>query len=107
MATTTPAADTRAPEVLKRCVLVVHGVGEQRKSDTLLYVGSPLVDWVMRWAQRFYDAGNPNTNNRKDRSLNKDESPNDGGLNNPGPHNQSPNDRTSNDPGPKDGRSSS
>ena len=43
------------PVVRRRCVLVVHGVGEQRKSDTLLFIGSPLVDWVMRWARLFYD----------------------------------------------------
>jgi hypothetical protein len=41
-----PSAD---PE--RRCVLIVHGVGEQRKSDTLLYVGSPLFDWAMRCAR--------------------------------------------------------
>src|ERR1041384_7417533 len=33
----------------RRAVLIVHGVGEQRKSDTLLYIGSPIVSWVMRW----------------------------------------------------------
>lgn len=42
------------PAVRRRCVLIVHGVGEQRKSDTLLYIGSPLFDWVMRWAQLYY-----------------------------------------------------
>jgi hypothetical protein len=42
------------PALQRRCVLVVHGVGEQRKSDTLLYIGSPLFDWVMRWAQLYY-----------------------------------------------------
>jgi hypothetical protein len=38
----------------RRCVLIVHGVGEQKKSDTLLFIGSPLVDWVLRWARQFY-----------------------------------------------------
>src|SRR5438045_706344 len=39
----------------RKAILIVHGVGEQRKSDTLLYIGSPLVRWVMQWAQLFYD----------------------------------------------------
>ncbi|MBV9602776.1 MAG: hypothetical protein JOZ87_38790 [Chloroflexi bacterium] len=43
------------PVLQRRCVLIVHGVGEQRKSDTLLYIGSPLVNWVMRWARLFYN----------------------------------------------------
>lgn len=34
-------------------MLIVHGVGEQKKSATLLAMGSPLVDWVMRWARIF------------------------------------------------------
>ena len=38
----------------RRCVLIVHGVGMQKKSDTLLYIGSPLVDWVLSWASKFY-----------------------------------------------------
>jgi hypothetical protein len=41
----------------RRCVLIVHGVGEQKKSDTLLYIGSPQVDWILRWARLFYGAG--------------------------------------------------
>lgn len=35
----------------RRCVLIVHGVEEQRKSETLLYIASPLVAWVQRWAR--------------------------------------------------------
>ena len=35
-------------------MLVVHGVGEQRKSDTLLYIGSPQLNWVLRWVNLFY-----------------------------------------------------
>jgi len=38
----------------RRCVLMVHGVGEQQKSSTLLGIGSPLVDWILRWARLFY-----------------------------------------------------
>jgi hypothetical protein len=38
----------------RRCVLIVHGVGEQKKSDTLLYIGSPQVNWILRWARLFY-----------------------------------------------------
>ncbi|GAC1318320.1 MAG: hypothetical protein NVSMB2_13000 [Chloroflexota bacterium] len=34
-------------------MLIVHGVGEQKKSATLLWIGSPLVDWVLRWARIF------------------------------------------------------
>jgi hypothetical protein len=41
------------PEVATRCVLFVHGVGEQRKSETLLYMGSPLTDWVLRWGSEY------------------------------------------------------
>ena len=32
-------------------VLFVHGLGEQRQSETLLWFGSPLVDWLSRWYQ--------------------------------------------------------
>jgi hypothetical protein len=35
-------------------VLIVHGVGEQRKSDTLLYIGSPQLNWLQRWVCLFY-----------------------------------------------------
>ncbi len=49
-----PAQATTDTQVQRRCVLIVHGVGEQRKSDTLLYIGSPLFDWVMRWARLYY-----------------------------------------------------
>jgi hypothetical protein len=52
-----PAAPSQpAPDTVqkRRCVLIVHGVGEQRKSDTLLFIGSPLFDWVMRWARLYY-----------------------------------------------------
>ncbi|MBV9895921.1 MAG: hypothetical protein JO020_17305 [Chloroflexi bacterium] len=48
------SAESRQTTRERRCVLVVHGVGQQRKSDTLLYIGSPLVAWVQRWAQLFY-----------------------------------------------------
>src|SRR5579871_3016442 len=51
----TPArVDAQAQQVQRRCVLIVHGVGEQRKSDTLLYIGSPLFDWVTRWTSLYY-----------------------------------------------------
>lgn len=30
-------------------VVFVHGVGDQRKSDTLLDMGEPLVHWLARW----------------------------------------------------------
>jgi hypothetical protein len=32
-------------------VLFVHGLGQQPQSDTLLWFGRPLVDWLMRWHQ--------------------------------------------------------
>ena len=38
----------------RRAVLIVHGVGEQKKSDTLLRIGSHTVEWVMRFARQFY-----------------------------------------------------
>ncbi|MDQ3811613.1 MAG: hypothetical protein M3336_15135 [Chloroflexota bacterium] len=41
----------------RRCVLFVHGIGEQRKSETLLWMGSPLVDWVLKWSRAFYGPG--------------------------------------------------
>jgi len=47
-----PPGASRESVPQKRCVLIVHGVGEQRKSDTLLYIGSPLLAWVSRWAQQ-------------------------------------------------------
>lgn len=30
-------------------VVFVHGVGSQRKSETLLQMGQPLLDWLARW----------------------------------------------------------
>src|SRR5579864_1713296 len=45
---------TAAEQANRRAVLIVHGVGEQRKSDTMLYIASPIVSWIMRWAQLFY-----------------------------------------------------
>jgi hypothetical protein len=50
---TTDAAQAGAAKQ-PRCVLIVHGVGEQKKSDTLLYIGSPLVGWILEWARAFY-----------------------------------------------------
>ena len=44
---------------VRRCVLIVHGVGEQKKSATLLYIASPLVNWILHWASQFY--GQPKT----------------------------------------------
>jgi hypothetical protein len=40
-------ASTRA----RKAVLFVHGVGEQSKSATMLYIGTPLVDWVLAFAR--------------------------------------------------------
>ncbi len=37
------------PSVGRHGVLFVHGLGEQPKSDTLLWFGRPLVDWLERW----------------------------------------------------------
>jgi hypothetical protein len=51
--TTTDAAQSGVAKQ-SRCVLIVHGVGEQKKSDTLLYIGSPLVAWVLEWARAYY-----------------------------------------------------
>src|SRR5262245_7034009 len=39
---------------VKRAVLFVHGVGEQHKSGSLLWMGSSVVDWVLRWCATFY-----------------------------------------------------
>jgi hypothetical protein len=39
-----------------RGILVVHGVGEQRKSDTVLDIGDPLFDWLQRWYAGFAPA---------------------------------------------------
>ena len=36
-----------------RGVLFVHGVGDQRKSDTLLDQGDPLFGWLWRWFRAF------------------------------------------------------
>ena len=36
-----------------RGVLFVHGVGDQRKSDTLLDQGNPLFGWLWRWFRAF------------------------------------------------------
>jgi hypothetical protein len=45
---TDPATNRR-----NRGVIVVHGVGEQRKSDTVLDIGDPLFDWLQRWYTAF------------------------------------------------------
>ena len=41
-----------------RGIVVVHGVGEQHKSDTILDIGDPLFDWLQRWYAAF-DPGRP------------------------------------------------
>src|SRR2546423_12112712 len=42
------AVDAR-PAGVRRGVVFVHGVGDQRQSDTLLDFGGPLFDWLQRW----------------------------------------------------------
>jgi hypothetical protein len=49
-----------SPPKQRRCVLFVHGVGEQQKSQTLLWMGSSLVNWVLRWCATFYPGQHPN-----------------------------------------------
>ena len=51
--------DTGAPNREKRCILFVHGVGEQHKSQTLLWMGTALVEWVIRWCATFYPGQHP------------------------------------------------
>ena len=41
---------------VRRGVVFVHGVGDQRKSDTLIDFGEPLLDWLVRW---YADRGEP------------------------------------------------
>jgi hypothetical protein len=50
---------TETPRKARRCVLFVHGVGEQHKSHTLLWMGSSLVEWVLRWCATFYPGQHP------------------------------------------------
>jgi len=38
----------------KRAVLFVHGVGEQHKSQSILWMGTSLVNWVLQWCATFY-----------------------------------------------------
>ena len=40
-----------------RGIVVVHGVGEQRKSDTVLDIGDPVFDWLQRWYAAFDPSG--------------------------------------------------
>jgi hypothetical protein len=40
-------------------VLFVHGVGEQHRSQTLLWIGSALVEWVLGWSRTFYSGQQP------------------------------------------------
>jgi len=42
-----------------RAVLFVHGVGEQHKSQSLLWMGSSMVNWVLRWCETFYPDKKP------------------------------------------------
>lgn len=39
----------RATERRRHGVVFVHGVGDQRKSDTLLDFGEPVLDWLTSW----------------------------------------------------------
>ena len=57
MGTTVEDAAPRAKE--SRCVLFVHGVGEQHRSQTLLWIGSALVEWVLSWSKTFYTGQQP------------------------------------------------
>jgi hypothetical protein len=41
------------PARRNRGVVFVHGVGGQRKSDTLLDLGDPVFDWLQRWYAAF------------------------------------------------------
>ena len=50
------AATATAALRRNRGIVVVHGVGEQRKSDTLLDIGDPLFDWLQRWFAAFEPA---------------------------------------------------
>jgi hypothetical protein len=43
------------PEAKNRGVVFVHGVGDQRKSDTLLDLGDPLFGWLQKWYAAFGD----------------------------------------------------
>ena len=49
----------RGPVKEKRAVLFVHGVGEQHKSQSILWMGSSLVDWVLAWCATFYTDQKP------------------------------------------------
>lgn len=52
MTTTASATEQLAsttPAPVKRGILFVHGVGDQRQSDFLLDVGEALIDWLARW----------------------------------------------------------
>lgn len=40
----------RGEQPVRKGIVVVHGVGTQRQSDTLLDIGQPLLDWVHRWS---------------------------------------------------------
>jgi hypothetical protein len=40
---------------VNRGVVFVHGVGDQRKSDTLLDLGDPLFGWLQKWYAAFGD----------------------------------------------------
>ena len=51
MADTTPIDRESARR--NRGIVVIHGVGEQRKSDTILDIGDPLFDWLQRWYTAF------------------------------------------------------
>ena len=41
-----PSALARSRDLRRRGVIVVHGIGEQRRGETLNYIGRPLVDFV-------------------------------------------------------------
>ncbi len=49
------SAEPAAPAT--KGVVLVHGIGDQRQSDTLLDIGEPLFDWLARWHEASGAAG--------------------------------------------------
>jgi hypothetical protein len=49
------------PSTRRRGVVIVHGVGGARKSDMLLDVAEPIVDWLNRWYRANDPAAGPPT----------------------------------------------
>lgn len=44
----TPESSLKSPN-LDLGILLVHGIGEQPKGDTLVRFGEPIIEWVKRW----------------------------------------------------------